>query len=102
MEFTKEAAELLMNYQKKYGKRGSESWNDWIIKKRTINTAVQIITSVSGMKFEEFELCLYFRCDDEKMRMFLRKYEGQMEEAVLNPDNFVKQLDSFYRKTCFY
>lgn len=102
MGYTKEAAERLMHYQKKYGNRGSESWNDWIIKKRTINTAVQIITSVSGMKFEEFELCLYFRCDDENMRMFLRKYEGQMEEAVLNPDNFVRQLDSFYRKTCFY
>lgn len=102
MEHTKEAAEMLLYYQKKYGKRGNESWNDWIIRKRTINTAVQVINSVSGIDFDEFELQLYFRCDDEQMRKFIRRYEVQMEEAVLRPEEFCKNLDSFYRKTCFY
>ena len=56
MEGTKKTIETLIYYQKKLGKRGSESWNDWIIRKRTINTAVQIITSVAGTRFDEFEL----------------------------------------------
>lgn len=100
MEGTKKTIETLIYYQKKLGKRGSESWNDWIIRKRTINTAVQIITSVAGTRFDEFELCLYFRCDDERMRIFLRRYEMQMEEAILHPEKFVEQLDFFYQKTC--
>lgn len=102
MENTKKTIEALLHYQKKFGKRGSESWNDWIIRKRTINTAVQIIASVVGVGFDEFELCLYFKCDDERIRKFLRKYEMQMEEAVLYPKKFVEQLDSFYRKTCIF
>lgn len=102
MEDTKKTIETLLYYQKKFGKRGSESWKDWIIRKRTINTAVQVITSVAGNRFDEFELCLYFRCDDERIRLFLRKYEMQMEEAILYPEKFVEQLDSFYRKTWIF
>ena len=102
MEDTKQTIETLIHYQKKLGKRGSESWSDWIIRKRTINTAVQVITSVAGARFDEYELCLYFRCDDERMKMFLRKYEMQMEEAILRPEMFAERLDSFYRKTCVF
>lgn len=102
MEDTKKTIETLMYYQKKLGKRGPESWSDWIIRKRTINTAVQVITSVAGARFDEYELCLYFRCDDERMKIFLRKYEMQMEEAILHPEMFAEQLDSFYRKTCVF
>lgn len=102
MEDTKQTIETLIHYQKKLGKRGSESWSDWIIRKRTINTAVQVITSVAGARFDEYELCLYFRCDDDRMKMFLRKYEMQMEEAILHPEMFAERLDSFYRKTCVF
>jgi len=99
MENTGSTIEMLMHYQKKYGKRRAESWSDWILKKRAINTAVQIISQVNKLSFEEFEQCLYFRCDDEQLRPFQKNYEREMEEAVLRPEEFVQRLDMFYRKS---
>lgn len=94
--------DLLLHYQKKYGKRGAESWERWILRKRTINLAVMVITSVEDYDFADFELALYFRCDDEQARFFMRIYESQMEEAMLQPERFIKNLDMFYMETCKY
>lgn len=93
--------DILLHYQRKYGRRGTESWNDWVLKKRAIATAVRIISSVEGLEFSEYEQYLYFRCDDPRFKKFIRAYESQMEEAILYPDDFVKNLDVFYRKTCY-
>lgn len=97
-----EELELLIKYQRKYGKRGSYSWSEWVLRKRTINSAVQIIMSISGYNFSDFEQALYFRCEKKKLRNFLRSYEIQMEEAFLHPEEFIRNLDSFFRKTCLY
>lgn len=100
MENTKNIDRILY-YQRKYGKRRGESWGDWILKKRSINTAVHIISEISGIGFEELEQGLYFRCD-EQLRIFQRRYESQMEEAYLRPDEFVKNIDAFYSNVCSY
>lgn len=34
------------------------------------------------------------------MERFQRLYEGQMEDALLHPEKFVKNLDGFFMKTC--
>lgn len=91
-----------MKYQNKYGKRGSESWERWVLRKRTINIAYMVVSCVAGNDFSDFELALYFRCDEPKVKYFLRAYEGQMEDAVINPEKFVANLDSFYLTTCLY
>lgn len=93
---------LLLHYQNKYGKRGPESWEKWLLRKRTINLAVMVTTSVAGLDFADFELALYFRCDHKQVRYFIRAYESQMEEAMLQPENFIKNLDAFYLNTCRY
>ncbi len=94
--------DLVLHYQKKYGKRGAESWERWLLRKRTINLAVMVITSVEDYDFADFEFALYFRCDDEQARFFMRIYENQMEEAMLQPECFIKNLDMFYMETCKY
>lgn len=93
---------LLLHYQNKHGKKGSESWEKWLLRKRTINLAVMVITNIAGLDFADFELALYFRCDNKQARHFIRTYESQMEEAMLQPENFVENLDAFYLDTCKY
>lgn len=93
---------LLMKYQTKYGKRGSDSKVSWILRKRTINIACMVVESVSNLDFADFELALYFRCDDRKMQKILKTFESQMEEAALNPEAFIANLDRFYQKNGCY
>ena len=93
---------LLMEYQKKYGKRGSEAASLWLLRKRTINIACMVVSKVKKMNFENFTLALYFRCDDKEMRQFLKTYEMQMEEAATNPEKFVANLHGFFISNCQY
>lgn len=93
---------LLMKYQTKYGKRGSDSKASWVLRKRTINIACMVVECVSNLDFADFELVLYFRCDDSKMKQMLKIFESQMEEAALNPEGFIANLDRFYQKNCCY
>lgn len=93
---------LLMKYQTKYGKKGSESKSDWILRKRTINIACMVVESVADLDFADFELALYFRCEDAKLKKMLKTFEIQMEEAALNPEGFIANLDRFYQKNCCY
>lgn len=58
---------LLMEYQKKYGKRGSEAASLWLLRKRTLNIACMVVSKVKNINFENFTLALYFRCDDKEM-----------------------------------
>lgn len=92
----------LGKYQQMYGKRGRESYEKWITKKRTVNAACYIIDTLSGIDFVEFETALYFRCDDSRMKYFVKVYDNQLEEAILNPGSFVKGLDRFLLDTCIY
>lgn len=98
----KNQMETLLEYQKKYGQRGSDSLEAWVLRRRTINTAVMVVFSMAGIDFSDLEHALYFRCDDDRTRMFIRAYEGQMEEAALHPAEFIRNLDAFYLKTCLY
>jgi len=100
--YLEEELNNLLVYQKKYGKRGKETWAEWILRKRTINIACMIISSVAGMDFSDFELALYFQCNDPKVKGFLKSYEMQMEEAAIKPERFVENLDFFYHRTCLY
>ena len=94
--------DILLNYQKKYGKRGNDSWPSWILRKRTINIAVLVISSIAGLEFTDLESALYFHCKDKRSITFIRAYESQIELAAINPDMFVKELDMFLFKTCGY
>lgn len=94
--------DILLNYQRKYGKRGSDSWSSWILRKRTINIAAMVISSIADIGFTDLESALYFRCEDKRSITFIRAYESQIELAVINPDKFVKELDFFLYKTCKY
>lgn len=93
---------LLMEYQRKYGKRGSEAASLWLLRKRTLNIACMVVSKVKNINFENFTLALYFRCDDKEMRQFLRTYEMQMEEAAINPEKFVANLHAFFISNCQY
>lgn len=94
--------DILLNYQLKYGERGSDSWPSWILRKRTINIAALVISSIADIEFTDLESALYFRCEDKRSITFIRAYESQIELAAINPDKFVKKLDVFLFKTCKY
>lgn len=95
-----EEMEQILRYHIKYGKRGNESFSEWVLRKRSINIAFMAINAVADMNFTDFELALYFRCNDPIQLKFLRTYEGQMEEAILHPDCFLNNLHEFYQKNC--
>lgn len=92
----------LIKLQRRYGQQGNDSRSHWLLRRRTINTACSIIDSISNYDFVDFELALYFYSNDAKVSYFMRAFEGQLEEAVMHPESFVKNLDSFYWKMCFY
>lgn len=95
-------AKMLLKYQHMYGKRGSEPYGRWITKKRTVNSACYIVDTLSGMDFVEFESVLYFRCDDNRLDYFMKVYSSRLEEAVLEPERFIQELDQFLLDTCIY
>lgn len=99
---TLKAMEETLHYQMLYGIRGKESFDEWVLRKRTINTATMVIMSVSDLDFCDFELGLYLKCSDPDIGKFIRAYEKQMEEAVLKPEMFVKNIHSFYKKMADY
>ena len=66
--------EVLLECQKKYGQRRSDSLEVWVLRKRAINTAVMVVFSITGIDFSDFEPALYFRCDDDRIRKFIRSY----------------------------
>ena len=43
---------LLMEYQRKYGKRGSEAASLWLLRKRTLNIACMVVSKVKNINFE--------------------------------------------------
>ena len=94
--------EVLLECQKKYGQRRSDSLEAWVLRKRAINTAVMVVFSITGIDFSDFEPALYFRCDDDRIGKFIRSFDGQMEEAAIHPAEFIRNLDAFYLKTCLY
>lgn len=98
----KVGTDAFKKYQKFDVKRGSDSFETWITKKRTLNAACYIIDNLSGIDFAEFEAVLYFRCDDSRMGYFIKAYNNQLEEAVLNPDSFARGLHGFLLDTCVY
>lgn len=102
MQYTKENLIKMIKYQEKHGKRHGEPFTTWVLQKRSINIAFTVIFSVEKMDFEDFELALYFRCDDPKYLRFIRTYESQMEEAILHPDRFLENLHAFYLENCLY
>ena len=53
--------EVLLECQKKYGQRRSDSLEAWVLRKRAINTAVMVVFSITGIDFSDFEPALYFR-----------------------------------------
>lgn len=90
----------LLRYHNKYGQRRGEPWSFWILKKRTINVAFMVCSSVERQDFVEFEEKIYFPCKEKIQERFQRLYEGQLEAALLRPEEFVQNLDSFFMKTC--
>lgn len=97
-----EQLNFLMMLQQKYGKRGNEPLSKWLIRKRAINMACAVIRAISDYDFAEFEAALFFYSDDPKVAYFLRAYEGQLEDAVIHPELFARNLHDFYTKMCFY
>ena len=47
---------LLMEYQRKYGKRGSEAASLWLLRKRTLNIACMVVSKVKNINFEILRL----------------------------------------------
>ena len=92
--------ETLLMYQKKYGKRQSDNWDRWILRKRTINFACTISLNIEAMEFSKLEEALYFRCDQPEYKPFFRFYESAIEDAVINKDRFVGTLDERLLKMC--
>lgn len=99
---TTEEFTLLMECQKKYGKRGRETKTEWILRKRTINIGCTVVNHVRKLDFEELELQLYFKFENQKLKWLHSAFEGQMEDASLDPEKFIANLDSFYQKNCNY
>lgn len=101
---TKEEKQFLefLGYHKKYGQRRGDSWNQWVLRKRSINTAYMVVNAISGYSFEDYELALYFRSDTPEIMRFLRAYEMQMEDAAIRPESFIANLDTFYMKMCLF
>lgn len=90
----------MLKYHEKYGKRRGESFSSWLMRKRSINTAFAVTTFISDMDFSNLLAAMYFRCDNEKYGIFRRYFESLMEMAYLNPEQFVKELDTYYLQMC--
>lgn len=89
----------MLKYHEKYGKRRGDSFASWLMRKRSINTAFAVSTFISGMEFSELLSAMYFRCDS-KYEIFRRFYESLLEAAYLEPEVFVKGLDTYYLGMC--
>ena len=92
----------MLKLQIDYGKRRGESIDEWVLKKRTINTAFAVINMICGMNFVDFESAIYLHSRDKKISYFITQYEKQMEEAILAPESFIRNLPVFYIKMADY
>lgn len=70
-----------------------------LMMKRSINTAMSVISTVSHLSFEELQLAIFMKVTDPDMLKLTRRFEYQIEEAKLHPDNFVYNLHKFMMKT---
>lgn len=91
-----------LKHQRRYGQRGNECWNTWLLRKRTINIACTITACIRDTDFVEFEMALHIRATDEKVKKFISSYEFQMEEAYLKEESFVANLHQFFLKMATY
>ena len=66
------------------------------LQRRTMNTAVTILSLIAGIPFEHLSGSLYFICEDVAMEAFAHQYEAQLELAGAAPERFAKGLHKFY------
>lgn len=67
--------------------------------RRTLNTAIQVVSCLREIEFVELSTSLYFFCQDVQTKQFTRLYEAQLELAGANEDKFIKGLHKFYQET---
>ena len=70
-------------------------------KRRTYNTALAVMDDLQGVSFEDICLHMFAKVDKE-MKPFVSKYEFLMEEAKLNPENFLNILDKKLQEIADY
>ena len=79
-----------------------KNWNKGkavcILRKRTVNTAIQIVESIDCVPFLNLSLTLYHFTKNKEFQNLCRDYEYALELALINRDKFVAQLDKFYTK----
>ncbi len=69
-----------------------------LLQRRTLNTALYIITSTKNLSFLELSSSIFYASEDVNFKRFTRLYEAQLELAGADPDKFIKSLHAFYNK----
>lgn len=70
----------------------------WIIQKRTLNSALHIVEDLSGKEFSDVTSIIFRNCQFFPSSIFIRKFQGQIELAVIEPDKFIINLHGFYNQ----
>lgn len=74
----------------------------YVLKKRTLNTACAVVQKISNISFLELTLSLYVLCKDTQANKLARKYESMLELAKANKETFADNLYQFFNDTARY
>ena len=69
----------------------------YVIRKRVVNTAGDIIRIVNDLSFSELATDVYLVCDEVGYQFFSSKYRNVVEFAKLHPDKLCEQLYKYLR-----
>lgn len=69
----------------------------YILRKRVVNTAGDVIRKIQNIEFEDLTMDLYFICNEVGYKFFSEKYRNVIEFAKLFPEKLSDKLYHYYR-----
>ena len=70
----------------------------YVIRKRVVNTATEVIRKVNNLAFSDLATDIYLICDEVGYKYFSSKYRNVIEFAKLHPEKLFDQLYKYLRE----
>ena len=70
----------------------------YIIRKRVVNTATEVIRKINNLEFSDLATDIYLICDEVGYKFFSSKYRNVIEFAKLHPEKLFDQLYKYLRE----
>ena len=70
----------------------------YIIRKRVVNTATEVIRKINNLEFSDLATEIYLICDEVGYKFFSSKYRNVIEFAKLHPEKLFDQLYKYLRE----